>query len=198
MKKIYKKNQLLEVNNIPSEVIESIKATIDIFKEKGVKFTMDDIATKLGVSKRTLYENVDSKECLLNLIVDTVFDSIAEESKQIINDQNIDDIERVKRLLTILPTSFKTIDYTKIYEIRKFYPKIYEKIIDKLDSGWEPTGELINKCIEKGLIKRVNLTLMKSVLIGGIRNLLEDDYLYKENLEYQEVMKDIVDIRFSY
>ena len=98
--------------------IKIIKATIDIFKEKGVNFTMDDIATKLGVSKRTLYENVDSKECLLNLIVDTVFDSIAEESKQIINDQNIDDIERLKRLLTILPTSFKTIDYTKIYEIR--------------------------------------------------------------------------------
>ena len=33
MKKIYKKNQLLEVNNIPSEVIESIKVTIDILNE---------------------------------------------------------------------------------------------------------------------------------------------------------------------
>ena len=33
MKKIYKENQLLEVNNIPSEVIESIKITIDILNE---------------------------------------------------------------------------------------------------------------------------------------------------------------------
>ena len=33
MKKIYKENQLLEVNNIPSEVIESIKATIDVLNE---------------------------------------------------------------------------------------------------------------------------------------------------------------------
>ena len=33
MKKIYKESQLLEVNNIPSEVIESIKATIDILNE---------------------------------------------------------------------------------------------------------------------------------------------------------------------
>ena len=33
MKKVYKENQLLEVNNIPSEVIESIKATIDILNE---------------------------------------------------------------------------------------------------------------------------------------------------------------------
>ena len=32
MKKIYKENQLLEVNNMPIEVIESIKVTIDIPK----------------------------------------------------------------------------------------------------------------------------------------------------------------------
>ena len=33
MKKIYKKNQLLEVNNIPTEVIERIKEIIDILNE---------------------------------------------------------------------------------------------------------------------------------------------------------------------
>ena len=33
MKKIYKENQLLEVNNIPLEVIDGIKATIDILNE---------------------------------------------------------------------------------------------------------------------------------------------------------------------
>ena len=50
--------------------IKIINATIDIFREKGVKFTMDDIANKLGVSKRTLYENIDSKETILSLLVD--------------------------------------------------------------------------------------------------------------------------------
>ncbi|WP_370831433.1 hypothetical protein [Clostridium sp.] len=33
MKKVYKESQLLEVNNIPLKVIESIKATIDILNE---------------------------------------------------------------------------------------------------------------------------------------------------------------------
>lgn len=33
MKKIYKESQLLEVNNIPSEVIESIRETIDVLNE---------------------------------------------------------------------------------------------------------------------------------------------------------------------
>jgi galactitol-specific phosphotransferase system IIB component len=33
VKKVYKENQLLEVNNMPIEVIESIKVTIDILNE---------------------------------------------------------------------------------------------------------------------------------------------------------------------
>ena len=33
MKKVYKESQLLEVNNIPAEVIESMKVTIDILNE---------------------------------------------------------------------------------------------------------------------------------------------------------------------
>ena len=46
MKKIYKENQLLEVNNIPSEVIESIKVTIYVLNENyGVT---RDIESDLG------------------------------------------------------------------------------------------------------------------------------------------------------
>lgn len=33
MRKVYKENQLLGVNNIPSEAIESVKVTIDILNE---------------------------------------------------------------------------------------------------------------------------------------------------------------------
>ena len=46
MKKIYKKSQLLEVNDIPLEVIEGIKATIDVLNENyGVN---RDIESDLG------------------------------------------------------------------------------------------------------------------------------------------------------
>ena len=79
--------------------IKIVNATINIFKEKGVKFTMDDLANNLGVSKRTLYENIDSKETLLNLLVDDIFDSITEKGKEILNDATIDNLEKLKRIL---------------------------------------------------------------------------------------------------
>ena len=183
-------------DNISLEV-KIITATIDIFREKGVKFTMDDIANKLGVSKRTIYENINSKEILLSLLVDEVFDSIKHQGQEIIEDNSINDLDKLKRLLTVIPTSYNTIDYTKIHEIKKFYPNIYEKIINRLDICWEPTEILINKCIQEKLIKKVNLNLMKSILIGSIRNLIEDDNLHKEKLDYKDTIKNIIDIMFD-
>ena len=60
---------------------------------------MDDLANNLGVSKRTLYENIDSKETLLNLLVDDIFDSITEKGKEILNDATIDNLEKLKKNL---------------------------------------------------------------------------------------------------
>ena len=51
--------------------------------------------------------------------------------------------------------------------------------------------------IDEGLIKKVNIYLMKSVLIGSIRIILEDNNLRKEKIDYSETMKNIVDIMFD-
>ena len=56
---------------------------------------------------------------------------------------------------------------------------------------------IVKKCIDEGLIKKVNIYLMKSVLIGSIRIILEDNNLRKEKIDYSETMKNIVDIMFD-
>lgn len=61
MKKIYKESQLLEVNNIPSEVIESIKATIDILNENYGENR--DIEAELG-GYVVIVENIVDMEIL--------------------------------------------------------------------------------------------------------------------------------------
>lgn len=38
---------------------------------------------------------------------------------------------------------------------------------------------------------------MKRILIGSIRTIIEDNNLHKENLDYEESMKKIVDIMFD-
>ena len=72
---------------IKEEMKEDIKARIfesalALFREKGIKFTMDDVAKNLGISKKTLYLVVRDKEALLNEMVDYGFNLIKEAERK--------------------------------------------------------------------------------------------------------------------
>lgn len=53
-----------------------LEATLKMFYEKGLKFTMSDIAVCAGMSKRTIYMVFADKESLFTAMVDYCFDKI--------------------------------------------------------------------------------------------------------------------------
>ena len=102
MKKIYKKSQLLEVNNIPTEVIEGIKATIDVLNEN---YGADrDIELDLGGSilenfSKVLTESAtrEQQKKLLYMIISEITINEAREIDSIklkINDSLVDYISK--------------------------------------------------------------------------------------------------------
>ena len=52
-----------------------LDATLRVFDRKGLKFTMDDLAKELSISKKTIYTVYDDKEALFLAMVDYIFDS---------------------------------------------------------------------------------------------------------------------------
>ena len=59
-----------------------LEGTIKAFNEKGLKFTMDDVAKILGMSKKTIYTVFRDKESMFLAMVDYMFDSIKESEQQ--------------------------------------------------------------------------------------------------------------------
>ena len=56
--------------NLKGNILE---ATIKAFQKKGLKFTMDDLASLLGISKKTIYTVFPDKNSLVLEMVDIVF-----------------------------------------------------------------------------------------------------------------------------
>ena len=50
-----------------------LDATLRVFDQKGLKFTMDDLAKELSISKKTIYTVYDDKEALFLAMVDYIF-----------------------------------------------------------------------------------------------------------------------------
>jgi len=70
MKKIYKKSQLLEVNDIPLEVIEGIKATIDVLNENygGIRDVEQDLGGYVVIAENIVDIEILKQDKLQGLI----------------------------------------------------------------------------------------------------------------------------------
>lgn len=197
MKKWFPKEEREEelVKEQKREVKEKImEAAIEEFNKKGLKFTMDDVAKNLSMSKKTLYTVFSDKEELFFDMVDYCFDAIKQSEQEILKDESMDIVEKIRRIVIVLPDRYQNIDLRKIYSLKEKYPEIYKKLEVRLENDWEPTILLLEKAIKEGRIKPVSLPILKTMVEGSIEMFLSRDVLLENGMEYREALDKMMNI----
>lgn len=99
-----------------------LQGTMQAFNQKGLKFTMDDIAHILGISKKTIYQVFADKEALFLAMVDYLFDCIKESEREVMADESLGTLEKIRKILGVMPESYKEIDFRQMYLLKDNYP----------------------------------------------------------------------------
>lgn len=171
-----------------------LEATIKVFNKKGLKFTMDDIASELSMSKKTIYTVFKDKETMFYQMVDYCFDNIKRSEDQVINDDSLSTVEKIRKILCVLPEGYKDIDFRQLYLLKDKYPKIYFKVEERLENGWENTISLINQGVEEGSIRPVKIQVFKTMMEATIEQFFQRDILIANHISYQEALDEVVNI----
>lgn len=174
-----------------------IDAVIEEFNEKSLKFTMEDVAKRLGISKRTLYMVVQDKEALFIETLDCVFGAIKDSEREIVEDTSLDIVEKLKKILIILPQKYKTIDYRQLYDLKERFPRVYAKIENRLETEWEPTFQIMEQAMAEGRIKKVGLPVVQAIVSGTIEYYISRKSLIDSNISYEEALQQMIDILFE-
>lgn len=177
------------------ELRESIiEGTIKVFNQKGLKFTMDDLAKVLGMSKKTIYTVFADKEELFFAMVEWIFDSIKEEEKRVLDDESLPTVQKLKVLLGVLPEGYKEVDFRQLYSLKDKYPKIYKQVERRLETGWEATLELMQQGIAEGVLRPVSLPLFKMMMEASLEQFFQRDILLQSDMTYGEALEEVVNI----
>lgn len=171
-----------------------LEAALNVYKTKGVKFTMDDLATELGMSKKTIYTIFRDKGTLLYQMVEFGFDNIKKAEDEVINNPDLDVIGKIKNILGVMPESYIGVDFTQLYLLKGKYPKAYKRMQERLESGWEQTLSLIDQGIEEGVIRDVNKVVFQIAHEATIERFLMGDELQKNKISYMDAMNELVSI----
>lgn len=169
-------------------------AVVQEFNQSGYKFTMDSLAKRLHVSKKTLYGQFQDKEMLFLATVDHVFDDIQALKQSILQDESLDDVEKIRRVLIALPDQYTAIDYSKIDGLQTTHPALYERVQQRVESDWEPILALMESAIEKGLLRPIQLPVFKRMLECSIVGFLNRKFQEPDNISYQQALISMLDI----
>lgn len=171
-----------------------MEATIAVFNEKGLKFTMDDIAKACHISKKTMYVYFEDKETLFLQMVDYIFDQIKDAESAVLNDDSLSTVEKIKKILCVLPEGYQEIDFTQLYSLRDKYNSSYKQVEERLETGWENTIALIEKGMEEGVIRKVNISIVKMMLEASLEQFFQRDILVRNKMSYKDATNEVVNI----
>jgi len=126
---------------------EIVKRALNDFMQYGFKtFTMDDLANKIGMSKKTLYEHFPSKSDLVEATLDYALEMSCKNADTFVQGEG-SVIENVYRNQKKVQEVFNINSDRPIWELQKYYPKTYEC----MESEFAKSDALfIDKLLEKG------------------------------------------------
>ena len=171
-----------------------LEGTIQAFNKKGLKFTMDDIAKTLGISKKTIYTVFSDKESMFYAMVDYMFDCIKESERRIVEDKTLTTIDKIRQIMGVMPESYRNIDFHKLYQLKDKYPAVYKQVEKRLETGWEETIALLEQGIKEGCIRNIHIPIVKMMLEASIEQFFQRDILVQNDITYIEALNEVVDI----
>ncbi len=171
-----------------------LEATIRVFNEKGLKFTMDDIASEVSMSKKTIYVLFKDKQTMFIEMVDFCFDRIKDSEREVMENENLSTLEKIRGILGVLPEGYGDINFSLLYELRDKYPEIYHHVELRLETGWENTIGLIQQGMKEGVIRDIKISVLKTMFEATIEQFFRRDVLITNNICYADALKEVVDI----
>lgn len=164
------------------------KAT-DMFLTHGFKsVTMDDIASEMGISKKTIYQHFSNKDNLVKATTSHLFEKISCGIDDIIfADKN--PIEELFAIKDFVMKNLKDESASPIYQLQKYYPKVHKSLmIKQFDKMGSCVIDNLEKGIQLGLFrKELNKELTARFYFAGMSSIKDVELFNPEQFSSKEV-----------
>ena len=160
------------------KVVAQVSQMIKTLGVKSVR--MDDVATGLGMSKRTLYEMFGDKE---ELLYESILYMIEQRqrcvSEQLKGCSNM--LEVLLRSVRLIDDNVESRDFERrlAFNLKKFYPNVFEKVQRAhTEQGLANLRNALDKCLEEGYLDpNIDVELMARLFFATSGMLMSDNQI---------------------
>lgn len=180
-----------ELNALNAQFEPMLEQIKELFFEFGIKnLNMDEISRKLGISKKTLYRFVKSKEDLIAKLFE--FEEI-KGLKLSAEIGNLDDnaIEKLFKVSLMVYEEMKRFNPMIMFELRKYYEQLFNEFHTRKLAQISTSMQLnLKQGIEEGLYRAdVNIEAVVALFINYLIEIHNSDMCKNINLSFDDLFK---------
>ncbi len=166
------------------KIIEQIEDKF--FNDGFYKTTMDEVATELGMSKKTIYKFFPSKDDLLYAIISHFMNGMKNRILPKLNSTK-NAIEKLGDLFNILASATQKISPKRTEELKKYYPELWSEM-DKFRTKvmFENITKVIDQGKSEGLFLDYPTVIIMNVLVGAIRYVVNPEFTVNHSFSILE------------
>ena len=180
-----------ETDDLRSRILDEAAKQFD---RKGIKFTMDDLAHALGMSKKTIYTVFEDKRSIMTQTIDRFFDDALIEEEMILNDETLSVPEQLRQIIGCVPERYTQNDLSQLYVLKEKYPSVYRHWQRCRENYWEGVCILLKRGIESGEIRDVRIPVLRTMFQSTIEQFFQDDVLIKNRISYRDALAEVATI----
>lgn len=160
----------------------------DLFLTLGFKsVTMDDIASEMGISKKTIYVHFNNKTKLVEAVTFTLFENICDGIDCICEKAN-NPIEELYDIKMFVMHHLKNEKASPQYQLKKYYPPIHDQLKQKqFHKMQDSVSESVQKGIDTGVFRpNIDVDFISRLYFNGMTG-IKDEAIFprdKFNMEY--------------
>ncbi len=167
-----------------------VAGAAELFRISGIRaVTMDDIATHLGMSKRTIYERFRDKDELLFAVMNDMIRKQKEMVETIMNSSS-NVMEAIFTMLRISREHMASMNPLIGSDLRKYHDAVLQRIKATCDNpDYEGARKMLKAGIEQGLFREEIDIEIISRAVSGVGNLTADTKLFPPE---QFIQRDLI------
>lgn len=157
------------------------------------KITMEELAARTGISKRTIYRYFRSKEEIIVAVIEDLMQNIEKETKKALETSH-NPIEKITGAIGVVLQNISQIQPLALQDVQKYYPQLWERIEQFRAEKVQQIFEELLAGDGRDCFRRVNPIIFTTTLLAGIRAVVNPKFIMENNLSPEDAIRSMFDI----
>ena len=176
-----------------------LAARDEFFTHGFSKVTVNEIASKTGMSKKTIYKHFDSKDALVHAVTKATMNEMRACCEEITRNEEVDFVDKLRQMMTLIGLQYSKLGRPLIEDLQKNAPHIWKHIDEfRRERIQNDFGNLLREGMRKRMFRSdIDEQLILLIYSNAIQTIINPETLMNLPFTVVQVFEAIMKVIYE-